>query len=183
MRIVRREAGLWLAAVLAAMTAATGASAHVTLEQGEAKAGSFYKAVLRVTHGCKGSPTVKVEVMLPEGVIVAKPMPKPGWQIDLTKGAYAKAYAFHGHTESEGVRSIVWSGGSLPDDYYDEFVFQAFIAGELPPETTLYFPVRQICVEGEMDWTETPQAGGGKLEWPAPALKLDPAEPHEGHRH
>jgi uncharacterized protein YcnI len=166
-----------------ALLAPAAVEAHVTLEQSEAKVGSFYKAVLRVTHGCKGSPTVRVEVVLPEGVIVAKPMPKPGWQIELAKGAYGKAYAFHGHEENEGVKAITWSGGSLPDDYYDEFVFSAFVARELEPGVTLYFPVKQICAQGEMDWTETPQEGGGKLEWPAPALQLLPAEPHEGHHH
>jgi uncharacterized protein YcnI len=161
--------------------AATGAEAHVTLEQSEAKIGSFYKAVLRVTHGCKGSPTIKVEVELPEGAVAVKPMPKPGWTIDIAKGTYGKAYAFHGHDVKEGATTITWSGGSLPDDYYDEFVFSAYLARELKPGVTLYFPVKQTCVEGETDWTEMPAGKETEPEWPAPALKL--LAPDKGHRH
>jgi uncharacterized protein YcnI len=49
-------------AALAAATALalTGAAmAHVTLETAEAPAGSYYKAVMRVGHGCEGSPCAR----------------------------------------------------------------------------------------------------------------------------
>ena len=35
----------------------SSASAHVTLEQGEAPVGAAYKAVFRIAHGCNGKPT------------------------------------------------------------------------------------------------------------------------------
>ena len=28
---------------------------------------------------------------------------------------------------SEGVKEVVWSGGKLPDDFYDEFVISTFL--------------------------------------------------------
>ena len=52
------------------------AFAHVTLETPRAAAGGLYKAVLRVPHGCQGSPTVQLRVRVPEGVFAAKPQPK-----------------------------------------------------------------------------------------------------------
>ena len=59
-----------------AALASSAASAHVTLEQREASIGAPYKAKFRVPHGCGNSPTVKVRVRIPDGVVDVKPMPK-----------------------------------------------------------------------------------------------------------
>ena len=108
---------------LPAIAFATVASAHVTLESREAKAGSYYKAVLKIPHGCETSATIKVRAAIPEGVIGVKPMPKAGWQLETVRGAYAKSYpVMHGAPVSEGVKEIVWTG-KLLDENYDEFVF------------------------------------------------------------
>ncbi|MGL4398170.1 MAG: DUF1775 domain-containing protein, partial [Hyphomicrobium sp.] len=89
---------------------------------------------------------------------------------------YAQAYKFyHGKMLSEGVKRIVWSGGSLPDDFYDEFVVNAFIAEELKPDQTLAFTVTQDCEKGQMTWHETgAPEHQHHLKWPAPVLKLLP---------
>jgi uncharacterized protein YcnI len=151
------------------------ALAHVTLEQGEAPVGASYKAVLRVPHGCDGKPTVAIRVQIPEGVIAAKPMPKPGWKLDKIKGKYAKAYDYYGTPISEGVKEIDWSGGSLPDDEYDEFVIRAMLTSDLPVGQTLYFPLVQECEGGAVErWIQIPAAGQDEdaLETPAPGVKL-----------
>lgn len=157
--------------------AATPALAHVTLEQNAAPVGSFYKAVLRVPHGCDGSATTKLTVQIPEGVIAVKPMVKAGWTLAVKRGAYAKAYSYlHGAKFTEGPKEITWSGGNLPDAYYDEFVLSAYIAGELPAGGSLYFPVVQECEKGAHHWVETPSANkpAGQPGDPAPGLKLLP---------
>ena len=71
---------------------------------------------------------------------------------------------------------LSWSAGKLPDAYYDEFVFAAFLAGDLEAGKTLYFPVVQECEKGVHRWIEIPAAGksGHDLPEPAPALKLLP---------
>src|SRR5262245_1228307 len=61
------------------------ASGHVTLEGKQAPADSYYKAVLNVPHGCKESPTVRIRVRIPEGVISVKPQPKQGWKLAITR--------------------------------------------------------------------------------------------------
>lgn len=177
-----------LLAILAALLitlAAASARAHVTLEAPEAKVGASLKAVFKVPHGCDGAPTTGIRIDIPEGVIAVKPMPKPGWTLAIEKGKYAKAYAFiHGMTMSEGVKSVAWTGGSLPDEFYDEFVMSVFVAAELAPDTTIYFPVTQTCEKGEVKWSETPAAGQSPhdLKSPAPPLLLKAAEP-EAHHH
>ncbi len=156
----------------------SGAFAHVTLEIQEAPVSSSYKAVFRVPHGCKGATTIALRVKVPEGVIAVKPMPKAGWKLETVKGKYEKAYDYyHGKPVNEGVKEVIWSGGNLPDDFYDEFVMRAFLTGELKPNTMLYFPVVQECPGGAAErWIEIPADGkkAGHYEAPAPGLRLLP---------
>jgi periplasmic copper chaperone A len=153
----------------------SSASAHVTLEHKQAAVGAPYKAVLEVPHGCDGSPTTAIRVRIPEGVVDVKPMPKPGWTLNLVKGNYGRVYSLYGAQISEGVTEIDWTGGNLPDDYYDEFVFQSFLASDLQAGQTIYFPVVQECVKGVHRWIEIPTAGSDYPE-PAPGLKLLPKQ-------
>ncbi|WP_105382821.1 YcnI family copper-binding membrane protein [Neorhizobium alkalisoli] len=159
------------------MFTSTAAFSHVTLEGKEAPAGSTYKAVLRVPHGCEGKPTNVVRVQVPEGFYGVKPQPKAGWKLEKVKGAYAKAYDNHGTPVTEGVKEVVWSGGNLGDDEYDEFVLRGTIAADLNAGATLYFPVIQECPEGLKErWIEIPAEGqkASDLELPAPGVKLLP---------
>jgi uncharacterized protein YcnI len=155
---------------------ASSASAHVTLDNRQATIGAGYKAVFAVPHGCAGSATTKIRVQIPEGVIAVKPMPKAGWNVEVIKGKYAAEYDFHGTKFSEGVKEVVWSGGKLPDDYYDEFVVSTFLTGALKPDTVLYFPTVQECEQGVSRWIEIPEGDHAAHEskWPAPGVKLMP---------
>lgn len=160
-------------AVLLALSSGI-AFAHVTLETGEAVAGSAYKAVLRVPHGCDGSATVRIAVKIPEGMIAVKPMPHAGWKLDIVKGKYAKSYDYYGSKLGEGVTEVTWSGGNLSDDYYDEFVLRGMLAADLPPGM-IYFPVVQECERGTDRWIEIPKAGEPEPEMPAPGVEVLPA--------
>ena len=86
------------------------AFAHVVLEHKEVTAGEYYKAVLKVSHGCSGAPTNTVIVTIPSGFRGAKPMVKPGWQINVTKAKLSEPYISHGRTISEDTTEITWSG-------------------------------------------------------------------------
>lgn len=159
-----------------AFVAAAPALAHVTLERREAAVGGPYKAVLRVGHGCDGSATTSIRVKIPDGVVGVKPMPKPGWTLTTVKGKYAKSYTLYHATLSEGVTEISWTGGNLPDAWYDEFVFTGTLAGDLQPGAMLYFPVVQECEKGVNRWIEIPEAGKSSADYkePAAGLKLLP---------
>ena len=161
-------------ALLALGTSA--AFAHITFETQEAAVGSTYKAVLRVPHGCDGKATTAVRVQIPEGVIAVKPMPKPGWTLQTKKGKYDKSYQLYGQAVTDGVKEVDWSGGSLPDEFYDEFVFRATLTADLPVGQKLYFPVVQECDGAADRWIEIPAAGQDEdaLESPAPGIKLLP---------
>jgi uncharacterized protein YcnI len=164
-------AAVFLAATFLAATSGS-ALAHITLETATAPAGGTYKAILRLPHGCAGAATTGLRVRIPEGVTEVKPMPKPGWTIAIQQAKLAQPYTSEGTTVTEGVVEIDWTGGTLPDAYYDEFVFRA----KLPDSAgkTVYFPVIQVCGGKETKWIEIPTEGQDpdSLENPAPGVKL-----------
>ena len=162
------------------------AQAHVTLEYPVATAGQNYKATFKIGHGCGASPTRVVEVDIPAGVQSAKPMPKPGWALEVTREKLAQPYTSHGRSVSEDTTRIRWTAKTeadmLQSGHYDEFV----LVGTLPPRgDKLYWPVRQLCPQGRLDWTEVP-AGGQRwddLKSPAAELELMPAAGASAHNH
>jgi uncharacterized protein YcnI len=163
--------------IVIAVLAASPAAAHISLENRQASVGTSYKAVFAVPHGCAGSATTKIRVQIPEGVIGVKPMPKPGWSLEAVKGKYAASYDYHGAKLTEGVKEVVWSGGKLADDNYDEFVVSTFLSGGLKPNSTLYFPVVQECEQGISRWIDIPEGAAGHGhdgKSPAPGVKLMP---------
>ena len=164
-----------------ATLAAASVQAHVTLETAKAPAGSYYKAVFRVGHGCEGSPTRQLIVDIPPGVQGAKPMAKPGWRIEIDRAALAEPTTSHGRAVTEEVSQIRFTGGSLPDAHYDEFAISVKLPDDAGP---LYWKVSQVCEQGRIDWVETPQPGQSlhDLKTPAPLLDVVQAE-HAGHVH
>ena len=165
-----------VAATLGVLLLPAPSFAHVTLAVKAAPVAADYKATFRVPHGCKGSATVKLSVEMPDGFVAVKPQPKPGWQIDIVNGPYDKPYHHYRSEVTEGVKSITWSGGRLPDDYYDEFVLVGYLDQELQAGSTLYFPTVQTCEQGVDRWIDIPAAGKPSSEYrsPAPSLKLLP---------
>lgn len=166
---------LRFATLFAAVLGATPASAHVFLQGKQAAIGTDYKAVLVVPHGCAGSPTTKLRVQIPEGVIVSEPVPVAGWNVETVKGKFAGEYDYRGVKVSEGIKEVAWSGGKLPDKTRQEFVIQTYLSGNLKPDTTLYFPTVQECEQGVSRWIEIPSDGAAHSregKWPAPGVRL-----------
>ncbi|MFL5111193.1 MAG: DUF1775 domain-containing protein [Microvirga sp.] len=168
--LAKTACGALSAAIIAV---ATTALAHSTLETSQASPSSTYKGVLRVPHGCKGEATKTVRIQIPETIIDVRPMPKAGWTLTTARGAYAKSYDLYGKAVAEGVKEIVWSGGELPDAFYDEFGFRARITAEAAGKT-LAFPVVQECQNGSERWVEIAADGQDPhtLKAPAPTLKV-----------
>jgi periplasmic copper chaperone A len=163
-----------LAAVLFSGLCAGAALAHVSLQQKSAPNGP-YRAAFGIPHGCKGSTTVTVRITIPEGIIGVKPQPKPGWEVKTVRGPYQRTYDyFHGMKLSEGVKEVVWSGGNLLNEHYDEFLLIGFVSDAFKPGDTVYFPVTQECETRSENWNEVPAEGQSshELKSPAPALKI-----------
>jgi periplasmic copper chaperone A len=147
--------------------------AHVVLEQPTAAAGSYYKATLRIGHGCAGSATALVRVFVPLGMQGARPYPKAGWTLEAPKAPLAQPYDNHGKRVTEDVREITWRGGPLPDAWADEFSF----VGKLPTQPgPLAFKVLQECETGKNEWFDIAEPGASKAPAkPAAMLNVTPA--------
>lgn len=155
------------------------AAAHIGIAVQEAPAGSTFKVVLVVGHGCAGAATTALRVQIPEGFYNVRPMAKPGWTIETVTGPYEKPFESHGTTLAEGVTEISWSGNELPDSQFDEFAFRGTFGAGLEAGTTFRFPVIQQCGDLEDAWIDT--SGDEEADYPAPAVLLTPAD--GGHAH
>ena len=148
------------------------AYAHATLDRNEAPADSFFNTFVNVPHGCEGSPTLKVRVRIPEGVIGVKPQPKAGWELAIRKEKLATPIVEgHGRTITETVAEVTWSG-RLEDENFDQFGIHMKLPDK--PGETLYFPTVQECEKGVHRWIEIPAEGKSEYPEPAPGLKLLP---------
>jgi uncharacterized protein YcnI len=172
-------------AVCVVFTWASASFAHVVLDEPAALAGRSYRATLRVGHGCDGSPTTAIKVLIPAGFQGAKPMPKPGWTLSTTLARLDKPYTSHGKTFTEDVAEITWSASSkenwLPDAHYDEFVLRGGLPTTAGP---LWFKVLQTCDKGSNAWVEVPATGTSTKGLKAPAALLEIIESGPaGHQH
>lgn len=147
--------------------------AHASLDVKTASQGSL-RAAVRVPHGCEGSATVVVKLSVPEGIIGVKPAPKAGWTVETVKGPYAKAYDYYHGKVSEGVKEIIWRGGPLLDEHFDEFLFIGFVTDAFAAGDQVPFPVTQECEKGQIAWSEVAAPGiePRTLKFPAPILKI-----------
>jgi uncharacterized protein YcnI/copper(I)-binding protein len=170
-------------AALMLTTAPAAAFAHATFLVGEAPVESYYLAVLQVPHGCGDKATTEVQLKLPEGFVFAKPMPKAGWEVEIIRGKYQKAYDNHGEKITEGPVEIRWKNGHLPDEFYDTFTVQGKFSG-LPAGTVVAFPATQLCgTDGKVAWDEIAHHGqdAHALKHPAPTVILVASNDHQDH--
>lgn len=166
---MRNEIALLLCAAVLAP-----AEAHVTLAETSAPANSYYVASFRVGHGCSGSPTTALRIEIPQGIVIARPQPKPGWTLEIEHAALDKPLVGEGGTPvTSRVSAIVWKGGALPADQFDVFS----VMMKLPAQPgALLFPVTQNCVSGVQYWNEPPMEGM-HMPHQGPVLTVTPASP------
>jgi periplasmic copper chaperone A len=149
---------LLTAAVTSTVLLAVGgaASAHIDPDPVEAQAGSRLTVGFTVEHGCAGSPTVQLDMRLPEGVTDAVPEPVDGWAGSVDT------------VDSDTI--VTFEGGPLADDV--EGTFSVTMTLPPTPDTTIYFPFVQRCEVDEIRWIGIPAEPGEELDEPAPAMAL-----------
>jgi uncharacterized protein YcnI len=161
---------------VSALIFSAAASAHPTLTQRSAPADSYFRASFSVPHGCDGAATTKVSIWLPESILQARPMVKPGWNIEILRVKLDEELeGLHGHKITHRVAKVIFSGGNVPDDHFDEFTLSL----RLPKEAgVLYFPVEQECGDKRRSWNEIPPPSQKPhdLENPAAPLTVTPKQ-------
>jgi uncharacterized protein YcnI len=144
------------AAVLTMLAFGGVASAHIDPDPPEAQAGSRLTVGFTVEHGCEGSPTVQLDMRLPEGVADPVTEPIDGWEGSIDT------------VDDDTIVTFV--GGPLADDV--EGTFSVTMTLPPTPDTTIYFPFVQRCEIGEIRWIQVPTEPGDVLDEPAPAMAL-----------
>jgi uncharacterized protein YcnI len=167
-------------AAAAALVLAAPAAAHVTANPSTAPSDGFAVISFRVPHGCDGSPTTALSVQIPEGVVNVKPQAVAGWQVATKIGKYAEPVDLFGEPVTEGVKEVTWSGGSLPDDQYQDFGLSVKLP-PLDPGTKLNFPTVQRCQQGVERWIQVPVEGEEEPELPTPQVELIAASGEDEH--
>ncbi|MEQ8733282.1 MAG: YcnI family protein [Rhodospirillaceae bacterium] len=136
-------------------------TAHVVIDQSTAPTGINTFISFRVIHGCDGSPTTGLKVLLPEGISYVVPQFKPGWTFDRTQ-----------MKTEEAQLEISWQGGPIPSDMYDRFEIETRFVDE--PGSLLSFKVVQHCKVGEIRYVDIHEQNS--LPWetpnPAPSIRL-----------
>ncbi|ETV75378.1 hypothetical protein H257_10230 [Aphanomyces astaci] len=142
---------------------AASASAHVSLNPAVAAPNAYFVTIVRVPHSFPGAVTKNVSVDIPVGVASVKPQQVGGWKVATTTKTV---------NGTDVVSKVTWYDGSLPDELYQDFGLQ-FKVGDLPLNTTLYFPVTQETTpNGTLAWTSVPDDAGKLADAAHPAPKL-----------
>jgi uncharacterized protein YcnI len=109
-----------LFACILALIFSVSASAHVTVKPAEVLTASFNSFIV-------GAPNEKemafneIKLEIPEGLKHVTPSVKPSWDVNVEKV---------GEGEEATVKSITWSGGSVPSGFREDFAFSAQAPGE-----------------------------------------------------
>ena len=171
------------AAATLVLAAASPAHAHAVIAEMSVDAGTVSAVTIRIAHGCGTSPTVSVEVSIPEGVLRVFPRHSTDWLVETHVRALDEpAQPPSGPPVTELVERVTWSGGSLPDGLFEEFQLLVQVPDE--PGRMLRFKTKQVCDDGEIDWAEIPESEDQnpyELDQPAPFVRIAARADDAGH--
>lgn len=143
------------AGALIALAPALAANAHVSASASSTAAGSSSVVTFSVPHGCDGSPTLALDIEIPETIISVTPTVNPNWTITKNMVPLDTAQQdAHGGDITERVGSVTYTavGDGLPEGYRDTVALSLQLpdgeAGDV-----VVFPTLQRCAEGTAEWT------------------------------
>jgi periplasmic copper chaperone A len=129
--------------------AVPSAQAHVEPSPSVVKAGAKTSVSFNIEHGCGASPTMKLQVKIPNGVTVSHPR-GPSATVASISGAVV---TFDGEIQGKNQKIVLTL----------QF-----------PKTPglLRFPVVQTCKTGKESWIEVPNSANPKPNFPAPTIRV-----------
>lgn len=167
---------LGAAAVLAGglvLAAPLAANAHVGVTPDSAEAGASSVLTFSFSHGCDDSPTTALVFDVPEGVQSVTPTLTPGWTITTEQGANESVTQVT-YTADEPVPSGVRAALELSVRFTEDAA-----------NSSVAFPVTQVCETGETAWIEVADEGVDPetLESPAPVVAVGDVSAEGEHGH
>ena len=163
-------------AAAGALLLSTGiASAHVTVDPGEAGQGEYAKLTFRVPNESDTASTVQVRVDFPTATPLpsVRVKPHPGWAAKVTESKLPRPVDVGDVRLDRAVTAVTWTaakGSAIGPGEFDEFDVSV---GPLPAKTSMSFPVVQTYDDKKVARWDQPQApGAAEPEHPAPTLTL-----------
>ena len=156
------------------LAAPLAASAHVHVTPEDADAGASTRLTFSFSHGCEQSPTTALEFTIPDGVDAVTPVVDGAWIIDRRLGDGGVA------------DQVVYTAVAPIEDGLSAAVAMDVVFASAVAHSEVAFPVRQLCADGETDWSEVAEDGqdAAELESPAPVVAVgDVAAAAGGHGH
>lgn len=133
-----------MAFALASLVTGT-ASAHVVVKPAEVLTGAFQSFNVGVPNE-KDMPVTQVKLTIPDNLQYVTPTVKNGWTINVDK---------EGAGETAKVKSITWSGGSIPAGLRDDFGFSAKTPDKV---TDIQWKAYQTYEDGvTVNWDKNPK--------------------------
>lgn len=137
-----------LIVLISGMLTVSHALAHVSVKPDEVGVGQRVNFIVSVPTE-EDNPTTEVRLVMPAGLKSVRPNAKTGWNVQIKRvGESMKGPILNTGQpapDPETVTEIVWSGGSIPAEMRDEFVFSA----QVPAETgELYWKAYQTYSDG-----------------------------------
>jgi uncharacterized protein YcnI len=141
--------------IAASLLITSQAWAHATVKPNTTGIGKFQSFTLGVPSE-KPIATVGVRLVLPDGLNYVTPNVKPGWKIDIKKQTSEHMMDDGKTTAETKVTEITWTGGSIPAEMRDEFLFSAQVPSQ---PTSLSWKVYQTYSDGSVvSWDQDPNA-------------------------
>ncbi|MBX3100182.1 MAG: YcnI family protein [Salinibacterium sp.] len=163
-----------------ALAAPLAASAHVSLENNTAEAGSFAILTFKVPNESATEGTTKVEVSLPTDTPFAyvSYVPVPGWTTEVTVEPLDTPIEGEDGTITEATTKVTWTAAAGSEITDGQLQFFPLSVGPIPDTGSIVLPVAQTYSDGTVvNWSET----GDGAEHPAPVLFVNDAPAADHH--
>lgn len=174
-------------AALGVAAAAGPASAHVTINPGEAEAGSYARLDLRIPNESDTASTVKVELTLPADHPFAsvRTTAVDGWKVETKTAPVSPPLDVHGRQITEAVSTVTWTADNaktgVQPGQFAEFALSVGPVPDVAGTTLVFKAIQTYSDKTEAAWIEDPPAeGAAEPEKPAPTLKVIPGH-GDGH--
>lgn len=157
------------------------ASAHVSIDPGQAAAGSYALISVRVPNESETATTNRLELRLPTDTpfTSVRYIPVAGWTAELVRETLPEPVMVGESEITEAVTSVVWTAQPGSEIAAGQLQVFPLSLGPVPDVGSLSLPADQGYTDGTtVSWDED----GGESEHPAPVLYVNdaPAGDHHG---
>jgi uncharacterized protein YcnI len=162
------------AGLLLVLAAPLSASAHVSIDPGQAEAGSYTVVTLKVPNESETATTNRVELSLPTDTpfTSVRYVPVAGWSAELVTTTLPEPVTIGESTITEAVTSVVWTADAGSEIGAGQLQLFPLSVGPVPDTGSVALAADQGYTDGTtVSWNET----ADDAEHPAPVLYINDA--------